>query len=166
LHDAALPVTRGAAAHPRAQQVASMADVEALAREVLAQRAAGASAHAVFSLPRGAPLADVRARYKKARTMRTNAPPARHLLRVCAHAADAQMSAPPRSWRGCCTRTRRAARWLRRRSKARLRATHAHAPALAAASAPPPAAALSRSRLLRSGQRRVRDAQRRAGAPP
>ncbi len=48
-----------------------MADVEALAREVLAQRAAGASAHAVFSLPRGAPLADVRARYKKARAMLT-----------------------------------------------------------------------------------------------
>jgi hypothetical protein len=42
-------------------------DVEALAREVLAHRAAGAAAHVVFSLPRGANTADVRARYKKAR---------------------------------------------------------------------------------------------------
>ena len=45
-------------------------EADRVAREVLAHSAAGAGAHAVLSLPRGAPAADVRVRYKQARCLK------------------------------------------------------------------------------------------------
>ena len=52
-------------------------DVERLARDVLAQRAARAGPHAVLSLPLGAASGDVKARYKHVRAAAASKAPAR-----------------------------------------------------------------------------------------